>query len=380
MSQPRLFLSPPHMSGNEQRYVQEAFASNFIAPVGPQLTRFEQDFARYVGVPHAVGVSSGTAAIHLILRVLGIKPHDPVVCSTFTFCASANPILYEGGEPVFIDADETSWNMDPNLLEDELKDADRRGKLPKAVIAVDALGQCADLDAIQAIAARYAIPVVQDAAESLGSTYKGKPAGSTAWCSTFSFNGNKIITTSGGGMVCSADQKLAEQCRYLSTQAREPVPHYEHATHGYNYRLSNVLAAIGIGQLEVLDQRVARRRAICQRYTRLLEEYPGLRMMPIAPYNTPNCWLSTLTVDPGKFGASSEDVRLALEQENIESRRVWKPLHQQPAFAGRRVRGGAVSERFFREGLNLPSGTAMRDEDVDRVCRIIIGLHRSGPK
>jgi dTDP-4-amino-4,6-dideoxygalactose transaminase len=371
MSHPRLFLSPPHMSGRERIYVDEAFASNFIAPVGPQLTRFEQDFCRYLGVEHAVGVASGTAAIHLVLRVLGIKPGDAVICSTLTFCASANPILYQGAEAVFIDADEKSWNLDPQLLADELADAARANKLPRAIVAVDALGQCADLDVIQEVASRYEIPVVQDAAESLGSLYKGKPAGSQAWCSTFSFNGNKIITTSGGGMVCTNDKQLSDQCRYLATQAREPVAHYEHATHGYNYRLSNILAAIGIGQLEVLNDRVSARQQICRWYTKELADLPGITMMPVAEYGVPNCWLTTIQVDAKKFGATSEDIRVRLEKENIESRRVWKPLHQQPAFAGSRVRGGAVSERIFRDGLNLPSGSAMSRADVERVCAVL---------
>ncbi len=371
MSYPRLFLSPPHMSGRERLYVDEAFASNFIAPVGPQLTRFEKEFAHYIGVEHAVGVSSGTAAIHLILRVLGVKPGDLVLCSTFTFCASANPIVYQGAEPVFMDADAATWNMDPTLLEEELAAGKRQGKLPKAIIAVDALGQCADQDALQAIATLYDVPLVQDAAESLGSTYKGKPAGSSAWSSTFSFNGNKIITTSGGGMICTNDTGLAEKCRYLATQAREPVAHYEHVTHGYNYRLSNVLAAIGIGQLEVLDQRVAARRQICAWYARELAGLPGISMMPVAAYGVPNCWLTTIRVDAAKFGATTEDIRVRLEKENIESRRVWKPLHQQPAFAGCRVRGGSVSEGIFRDGLNLPSGSAMVEADVLRVCAAV---------
>ncbi len=302
---------------------------------------------------------------------MDIKPGDTVICSTLTFCASANPILYQGAEVIFIDCDETSWNLDPNLLAEELADAARRKKLPRAIIAVDALGQCADLDAIQEIAARYEIPVVQDAAESLGSTYKGKPAGSQAWCSTFSFNGNKIITTSGGGMVCTNDKQLSDRCRYLATQARDPVAHYEHATYGYNYRLSNVLAAIGIGQLEVLKDRVSARQQISRWYAEELAEIPGISLMPVAAYGIPNCWLTTIQVDATQFGASSEDIRVRLEEDNIESRRVWKPLHQQPAFAGARIRGGSVSERIFRDGLNLPSGSAMSQTDVQRVCAIL---------
>ncbi len=371
MNAPRLYLSPPHMSGREQAYLAEVFASNFIAPVGPHLTRFEHAFADYVGMRHAVAVASGTAAIHLCLRYLGIGPGDSVLCSTLTFCASANPILYEGAAPVFIDADRTTWNLDPELVADELRESAQRGALPKAIVAVDALGQSADIDVLRGHADRYQVALIEDAAESLGATYRGRPAGASAWCSTFSFNGNKIITTSGGGMICTNDESLADRTRYLATQAREPVPHYEHVTHGYNYRLSNVLAAIGLAQLEVLDERVACRRRIRQHYQTALQDVPGISFMPEAAYGQSNAWLTTVLVDPQAYGATSEEVRLALESHNIEARRVWKPLHRQPAYARYRCRGGAVAEFIFEQGLNLPSGTAMTEQDLDRVCGII---------
>lgn len=373
---PRLFLSPPHMSGREQQYIAEVFASNYIAPVGPHLQKFEELFAKKVGVAHAAAVASGTAAIHLALRHLNLEPGDEILCSTFTFCASANPILYEHACPVFIDSDWTSWNLDPNLVEQEIRGAAARGKLPKAIMAVDILGQSADLDAIGAIAAEYDIPVIEDAAEALGATYHGRPAGSTSWCSTFSFNGNKIITTSGGGMLCSNDQELIERARFLATQARDPAPYYEHSTYGYNYRLSNVLAAIGIAQLEALDDRVASRRAVFERYRDNLSALPGISMMPISEHGSPNYWLTSILIDETKFGRGCEDVRMALEADNIEARRVWKPMHCQPVFADCRRVGGTVSEKIFAMGLSLPSGSAMTMEDVDRVTHGIAACQK----
>ncbi|MEM7316489.1 MAG: aminotransferase class I/II-fold pyridoxal phosphate-dependent enzyme [Planctomycetota bacterium] len=367
--QPRLFLSPPHMSGKEQEYIAEVFESNYIAPVGPHLTKFEEKFAEAVGVKHAAAVASGTAAIHLALRQLDLQPGDEVLCSSMTFCASANPILYEGAQPVFIDSDLVSWNLDPNLVEEEIKDCDQRGKLPKAIVAVDILGQSADMDAITSIADRYEIPVIEDAAEALGGTYKGRPAGNSGWCSTFSFNGNKIITTSGGGMLCSNDEAMIKQARYLATQARDPAPYYEHSTYGYNYRLSNVLAAIGLAQLEVLPQRVARRKEIFEHYQSELGKLPGISFMPIAEFGTPNYWLTSMLIDADKFGKDCETVRQHLESQNIEARRIWNPMHKQPVFANCRCRGGAVSEMLLERGLNLPSGSAMKTADLERVCR-----------
>ncbi len=364
------------MSGNEQKRIAEVFETNFIAPVGPHLAMFEERFAEYVGVEHALAVVSGTAAIHLALRYLGLRPGDEVICSTFTFCASANPIIYEGAKPVFLDSDWTSWNMDPNLLADELKAAAASGRLPKAILVVDILGQCADLAAIQALAGRYDIPVIEDAAEALGGTYRGRSAGSTSWCGTFSFNGNKIITTSGGGMLCSNDPQLVEQARFFSTQAREPLPYYQHETYGYNYRMSNVLAAIGIAQLEVLDERVQARKDLFHYYRRELADLPGISFMPIAEFGEPNYWLSSFLVDPTAFGATCEDLRQALEAENIEARRVWQPLHRQPVFANCRCRGGAVADQIFAQGLCLPSGSAMTSADRRRVTDAVLSFHQ----
>lgn len=373
-NQKRIFLSPPHMSGREQEYIAQVFDTNYIAPVGPHLAKFEQKFAEYLGVEHAVALASGTAALHLALRQLELQPGDEVLCSTFTFCASANPIVHEGATPVFIDCDERSWNMDPNLVEDELAEAAARGQLPKAIVLVDLLGQSADIDAIGELAARYGVPIIEDAAEALGATYKGDPVGSrgsntSIMCSTFSFNGNKIITTSGGGMLCSDDQQVVEQARFLSTQAREPVPYYEHKTHGYNYRLSNVLAAIGLAQLEVLDERVAIRRELFRYYQSQLADLPGVTFMPEADYGEPNYWLTSVLIDPDEFGASCEDARQAMEEHNIEARRVWKPMHQQPAFESCRCRGGTVAEKIFAQGLSLPSGTALSNDDKTRIVR-----------
>lgn len=367
----RLYMSPPHMSGREQPHIDQAFAENWIAPVGPQLDQFERQFAQRIGVEFGVAVASGTAALHLVLRHLNLQPDDEVICSTFTFCASANPIVYERAQPVFIDSDWASWNLDPNLLEDELTECAGRGRLPRAVIAVDILGQSADMDAICQIAGRYEIPVIEDAAEALGGSYKDRPAGASGWASIFSFNGNKIITTSGGGMICSDDGQLAENARFLATQARDPAPYYLHTQIGFNYRLSNVLAAVGLGQLEVLDQRVAARRRIRDYYAKHLGVLDGISMMPEASYGKSNCWITTILVDPERFGATCEDLRQVLESQNIEARRVWLPMHAQPAFSGCRYRGGEVADQIFRRGLCLPSGSAMTDEDLQRVVQAV---------
>lgn len=369
----RIFLSPPHMSGNEQKYIDEVFKSNYIAPVGAHLNRFEEMFAEKVGVAHAAAVASGTAAIHLALRQLDLQPGDEVICSTMTFCASANPILYEGATPVFVDSDEATWNLDPNLVADELKEAAEKNRLPKAIVAVDILGQSADMDAIVDAADRYEVPVIEDAAEALGGSYRGRPAGNSGWCSVFSFNGNKIITTSGGGMLCSNDAKMIERARFLATQARDPgFAYYEHSTYGYNYRMSNVLAAIGIAQLEVLDERVARRKEVFEKYVDMLGDVGGITFMPVASYGEPNYWLTSLLIDPEEFGEDCEAVRVRLEAENIESRRIWKPMHMQPVYESCRYRGGAVAERLFDQGLNLPSGTAMSDSDVARIANVLL--------
>lgn len=372
--QQRLYMSPPHMSGREAEYVADVFASNWIAPVGPHLKKFEDMFAKRVGLNHAVALASGTSALHLALRHLKVEPGDEVICSSLTFMASANPIAYQGATPVFIDADEATWNMDPNLLEEDLKESAAKGKLPKAVIAVDLLGQSADMDAILDVTGRYDIPVIEDAAEALGGRYKDRPAGASGWVSAFSFNGNKIITTSGGGMLVSDDEEVITHARHLSTQAKDPGPFYRHSEIGFNYRLSNVCAAIGIGQLEVLDERIQRRKEINRFYKKRFEKLPGIEFMPEADFGEPNYWLTSITVDPAKFGVSCEDIRLALEDINVESRRIWVPMHLQKPFADCRMRGGAVSERLFETGLCLPSGSAMTDDDLDRVCGHVEGL------
>ncbi len=359
------------MSGNEQSYVADVFASNWIAPVGPHLNEFERRFAERIGVAHAAAVVSGTAALHLVLRRLELSPGDEVICSTFTFCASANPILYEQGRPVFLDADAATWNMDPNLLDEELRELARQGRLPRAVVVVDLLGQSADLDAILEIAGRYDLPVIEDAAEALGATYRDRAAGASGWASAFSFNGNKIITTSGGGMLCSNDAELIDKARHWATQAKDPGPLYYHTELGYNYRLSNLLAAVGLAQLEVLDERIAAKKRVFEFYQDHLGQLPGVDFMPRAPFGEPNYWLSVIRFNESQFGASAEAVRLALEEENIESRRVWVPLHQLPVYRGCRTRGGQVAEAIFADSLCLPSGSALTEEQLTRVVRTI---------
>jgi dTDP-4-amino-4,6-dideoxygalactose transaminase len=373
----RLYLSPPHLSGQEWELVQEAFASNWVAPAGPHLDDFEKEFADLVGVP-AAAVSSGTAALHLALRLLGVGRGDEVLCSTFTFAASANPIVYEGATPVFIDADRTTWNIDPGLLREELRACAGRGRLPRAVVVVDLYGQCADYDAILPACAEYDVPVVEDAAAALGATYRGRSAGTFGRLGVFSFNGNKIVTTSGGGMLVSEDEGLIERARFLATQARDPAPHYQHSQLGFNYRLSNLLAGVGRGQLRVLAERVAARRRNFAAYQRALADLPGLEFMPEAPYGQATRWLTCVTIDPEAFGATREGVRLALEADNVESRPTWKPLHLQPVFAGCRCRGGAVSEDLFERGLCLPSGSAMTETDLARVAAVVRSARRLG--
>jgi dTDP-4-amino-4,6-dideoxygalactose transaminase len=355
------------MGGSELQLIHEVFRSNYIAPVGPMVDGFEVDFAERFGFPHTVAVTSGTAAMHLALRLLGVAPGDEVLASTLTFIASVSPAVFLGATPVFIDSDRTSWNMDPHLVEEAIEERRRRGRLPKAVIPTDLYGQCADLDSLQDICRPYGIPVVVDAAESVGATYRGRSAGRGASAAVFSFNGNKIITTSSGGMLASDDGDLIDKARKLSQQAREPAPHYQHTELGYNYRMSNVLAAIGRAQLRVLEERVAAKRRIFDFYRDTLEDLPGIEFMPEAPYGRCSRWLSVILIDPNIFGADRETVRVALEAENIESRPVWKPMHLQPIFAGYLRYGGSVSEDLFRRGLCLPSGTAMSEHDLMRV-------------
>lgn len=367
----RIFLSPPHMSGEERALLLDAFDSNWIAPLGPHVDGFEKEFAEKVGTPHAVAVSSGTAALHLALRVLGVGPGDKVATSTLTFTASANAIRYVGAEPVFIDSERASWNLDPQLLAEEIELSVRRGKPIKAVLAVDVLGQCADWEPILHVCQTYEIPIIEDAAEALGATYRGRAAGTFGAVGCFSFNGNKIITTSGGGMLITESKELADKARFLATQAREPMPHYEHSEIGYNYRMSNLLAAIGRGQLRALQDRIERRRAIFRFYETALCGLPGIEFMPELPAGRSTRWLTCILIDRENFGASREEVRLALESENIESRPVWKPMHLQPVHAGCRVRGGCIAEDLFARGLCLPSGSNMTPEEQLRVVETI---------
>ena len=446
----RIFLSPPHMSGKELNFVKEAFESNYIAPLGPQVDAFEKEFSEYTGIKHCVALSSGTAAMHLALRELGVGPGDKVIASTLTFIGSITPVIFEGADLFFVDCDRTSWNMDPELLAQELAKCAKRGKPPKVVVPTDLYGQCCNLPRILEICDGYGVPVVCDAAEAMGAKYAktgeraggrapgpaGSPpcdsrlatydlhhAGVGAKASVFSFNGNKIMTTSGGGMLASDDKELIDRARFLSQQARDPFPHYEHTQIGYNYRMSNVLAAIGRGQLQVLDERVKRRREIFDYYQKTLGDVPGIEFMPEPKWSRSNRWLTVMLITPELFGADREAVRLALEAENIEARPVWKPMHMQPVFnplitqtrlprvakhcgqvnadfkgqishknAGQRseegrrkaqnkayparVVGGSVAEDFFDRGLCLPSGTAMSNTDLDRIISTLCNCQR----
>lgn len=367
----RLYLSPPHLSGKEIDFVNDAFASNWIAPIGPQVDAFEKEFCDVTGARHAAAVSSGTAALHLAMILAGVKTGDEVLCSTFTFAGSAFPITYLGATPVFVDAEEQSWNMDPQLLEKAVLDRKKKGKRVKAAIVVHLYGQSADLDPILEICRRHDIALIEDAAESLGATYKGKSTGTMGRIGIFSFNGNKIVTTSGGGMLVSPEKDLVDKARFLATQARDSAPHYEHSQVGYNYRLSNVCAAIGRGQLAVLQKRIERKREIFARYQSSLAAMPGFSFMPEAIWGVSNRWLTCLTIDQKKAGITSEDARLTLEKENIESRPLWKPMHLQPVFAKAPAYVNGVSERLFANGLCLPSGTAMSDEDIERIIAIV---------
>ncbi len=368
--QPRLYLSPPHVEDLERRLLVEAFDSNWIAPLGPFVDRFEEEFASLLGVDTAVALSSGTAALHLALVILGVQPGDDVFVSTLTFAATANAICYLGARPVFIDAERESWNIDPGLLAGALEDSASRGRLPKAVIVVDLYGQCADWDRVRELCDRYEVPVIEDAAESLGATYRGRAAGTLATIGIFSFNGNKIITTSGGGMLIAPGRpEIVQRARFLATQAREPVPWYEHKEVGYNYRLSNLLAAVGVGQLSHLEARVAARRRNNQAYRAGLADCPGIEFMPDAGLGRTTFWLTAFTVDPARFGVAASAIIEHLARDEIEARPVWKPLHLQPAFADSPTIGGGVAEDLFSRGLCVPSGSALTEVDIDRVVR-----------
>lgn len=366
----QILLSTPHMGEREREFVEEAFRTNWIAPLGPNVDAFERELAELVEVKHAAAVSSGTAAIHLALVLLGVGRGDTVFCSAFTFAASANPIVYQGAEPVFIDSEQDSWNMSPSALEDAFLDAKTNGRMPSAVIVVNLYGQSADFDPIVEICQRYGVPIVEDAAESLGATYKGRQSGTFGTMGVFSFNGNKIITTSGGGMLVSDDQSLIVRARFLATQAREPALHYEHQVIGYNYRMSNILAGVGRGQLCVLNQRVKARREVFERYQAELKSYSVFEWMPEPTWSRSNRWLSACTVDTGALGMDVQQLIRRLAVERIEARPVWKPMQLQPVFAQCRFfphEGRSVSQRLFETGICLPSGSNMTQEQQMRV-------------
>lgn len=359
------------MGENEQAYACEAFSKNWVSTVGPNLTAFEADFSRLVGQPAAC-LASGTAAIHLGLQLLGVGPGDEVFCSTLTFAASANPIRYLGATPVFIDSNYATWNMDPSVLEQAFRSRAAIGKLPAAVVVVDLYGQCADFEPILEICDRYGVPVLEDAAEALGATYKGQPAGTFGKISIFSFNGNKIITTAGGGMLVSPDARLVDRARFLATQAKDPGLAYEHSTIGYNYRMSNVLAGIGRGQLEVLELRVNQRRENFARYKAAFAGVAGLEPMPEAPWGRSTNWLSCFLVDSGAFGCDRDQLIAFLDAAGIETRPVWKPMHLQKVYQGYPCFGGAVAEDLFQRGVCLPSSSSLSPDDLNYVAEQVI--------
>jgi len=368
---PRVYLSPPDVGAEERALLLEAFDSNWIAPLGPHVDAFERELAEHIGVAHAVALSSGTAALHLALILLGVEPGDDVLVPTFTFVATANAAVYVGAKPVLVDCDAATWQIDPALVADELRARARAGRLPGAVVAVDLYGQCADYGQLEPLCAEYGVPLVEDAAEALGATHRGRAAGRFGNAGVFSFNGNKIITTGGGGMLVTDSPRVAELARHLAAQAREPVAHYEHERLGFNYRMSNLLAAIGIAQLRSLERRVGRRRAVAAAYRQGLADLPGLSFMPMDPEGASNCWLTCVQIEPEAFGATRDDVRQALETHDIEARPTWKPLHLQPVFAGADAVRGAVAAAIFDRGLCLPSGSNLSDADLGRVVEVV---------
>lgn len=360
------------MSGAEEAYAREAFASNWLSTVGPNIIAFEQEFAAKVGLP-AVALSSGTAALHLALRLVGVGAGDEVFCSTLTFVAAANAIVYQGGVPVFVDSDRATWNLDPDVLSRALRERAVVNRLPKALVVVHLYGQSADMNPILHSCAEYGVAVIEDAAEALGTLYKGAPAGTLGDVGVYSFNGNKIITTTGGGMLVSRHPEWVDRARFWSTQARDPGIAYEHSEMGYNYRLSNVLAGIGRGQLEVLDLRVQQRRDIAFRYRDAFADLPGISLMPQAPYGLHTNWLSCFLIDEKKFGCSRDLLIRALDEANVESRPVWKPMHLQPLYAGCERYGGEVAEDLFRRGICFPSSSSLTEEDQLHVINAVRG-------
>ena len=369
--EPRIYLSSPHIGEQERAFVKEAFDTNWVAPLGPNVDGFEAEFCELVGSKHAAALSSGTAALHLSMILENIGQGDEVIVSSLTFVASVNPAVYEGAKPIFIDSERTSWNMDPELLVEVLEAKAKQNKLPKAVILVHLYGQAADIDPIKEACDRFGVTLIEDAAEALGATYKGKAPGSFGRCGIFSFNGNKIITTSGGGMLVSDDKEFIDHSRKLATQARDPAPHYQHTEVGYNYRLSNICAGIGRGQLRVLEDRVNARRANFDYHVEHLSDLPGITFAPEAPWGRHTRWLTCVTIDPEAFGTDRETLRQQLETRNIECRPVWKPMHMQPLFSECEMYGGEVAEELFTYGLCLPSGSNMDDAQRERVVDAI---------
>ncbi|MDY3428145.1 aminotransferase class I/II-fold pyridoxal phosphate-dependent enzyme [Riemerella anatipestifer] len=372
----KIWLSSPHMGGNEQKYINEAFAENWVAPLGPNVNKFEGDIKKYLGENVEVAaLSAGTAALHLALIILGVKAGDEVICQSMTFSASANPIAYQGATPVFVDSEKETWNMCPLALEDAIKDRLSKGKKPKAIIIVHLYGMPAKMNELMAVASKYEIPIIEDAAEALGSSYKGQKCGTFGEMSILSFNGNKIITTSGGGALVCKTLEQKEKAVFLSTQARDNAPHYQHSEIGYNYRMSNICAGIGCGQMEVLDERITQRRANHQFYIDLFKNIEGVEVFaePSEDYFS-NHWLSAVVIDAQKAGFSREDLRLKFLEDNIESRPLWKPMHLQPVFAEAPYYGGRVAEQLFENGLCLPSGSNLTDADRQRISEVVYKL------
>ena len=368
----RILLSSPHMSGNEQKYIGNAFKENWIAPLGPNVNQFELDIAAYAGVKGASVTSSGTGAIHLALDILGVKQGDSVFCSTFTFVASANPALYLGADITFIDSEVETWNMSPFALERALSDAKKIGKLPKAIIVVNLYGQSAQMDELLEIANSYNVPIIEDAAESLGAEYKGKKSGTLGKIGIYSFNGNKIITTSGGGVLISDDEEIIARSRFLATQARDEAPHYQHSVVGYNYRMSNILAGVGIAQLQVLDERVTRRREIFDTYYQELAGIEGVQFMPELNGTKSNRWLTTLTIDQKIIQLNPYEIMDKMNEANIETRALWKPLHMQPLFKENKFykdkeNEESIASELFANGICLPSGSNMSQTEINKV-------------
>jgi dTDP-4-amino-4,6-dideoxygalactose transaminase len=371
----RIYLSSPHMGGQEMKYIQDAFDENWIAPLGPNVNNFELELSAYSGAKYCAALSSGTAAIHLALIILGIKQNDTVICSSFTFSASANPIVYQGAKPIFIDSEEETWNMDPELLREAIEDQIKKGKKPGAVIFVHLYGMPGKIEEIVEVCRKYEIPLIEDAAEALGSTYKGQPLGTFGDIGIYSFNGNKIITTSGGGAFVSNNKAWVDKSRFLATQARDNAPHYQHSEIGYNYRMSNISAGIGRGQLQVLDQWVKNRRGNYQFYRENLTD-KGFGFLEERKGAFSNRWLTTVLVDRRKTGVDRENIRIALEKHNIETRPLWKPMHKQPVFEKYQSYGGKVSESLFDQGLCLPSGSNLTNEQKELIISALKDMIR----